>query len=202
MVAGISPVSICNNALIKINADTIESLEDVSKEGKTCNILYPQLRDKVLQAHPWNFALKQAQLAQLTDEPLFEFAFAYQLPADCLRVFKNREWLTARFAYKIKGRQLHTDAGSATIEYIFQQEDTTQFSPMFVDLLALQLAANLAYNIAGSNSLKQLLLQEYVSALAETKRRDGQEGIPDPMTADLFVDSRYIYSPSGYGGYY
>ena len=191
MVAGISEVSICNNALLKINADTIEALTDTSKEGKVCNIMYPQLRDEVLTGHLWNFAIKQASLAKLTASPTWEYDNAYQLPADCLRVVRTKEFSESGYRFKIKGRELHTDAAAANIEYVAQITDTTQFNPQFVDVLATRLAAELAYSVAGSASRSEQLFGQYQAKLKEAKRRDGQEGIPDNIEANMWAQSRF-----------
>jgi hypothetical protein len=186
-MATISDVDIANSALIKIKANLITSFGDDGEEAAACNILYSQLRDDILRSHPWNFAIKQATLQQLSDDPAFEFNNAFQLPNDCLRVLKTDDM---SFKYKIKGRELHTDAGSVKIEYIRQETDTTIFDPLFVEVLATRLASELAYPIAGSNETKGILLREYEKKMAEAKRRDGQEGIMDVVEANFWIDSR------------
>ena len=55
--------SICNSALAKVGATSISSISGTDKKSVLCNLLYSKVRDKVLKAHPWNFAIKRARLA-------------------------------------------------------------------------------------------------------------------------------------------
>lgn len=184
----VSEVQICNRALIMIHADTITALSDESPEGVACNVLYPQVRDEVLRAHFWNFAVAQKNLQQDSDTPLFDFNYQYTLPADYIRIYRLEN---DSYRYKVKGRKIHTDASGVKIEYIKRETDTTLYDPLFVACVATRLASLMAYPIAGSESRAATLLEEYKDLLKEAKRRDGQEGTPDDLTADLFVDSRY-----------
>jgi hypothetical protein len=138
-------VSICNTALIGANAATITDLLEDSTEAVRCSIFYPQTRDEVLRAHPWNFAIKQQTLQLEVDAPLFEFSAKYTLPSDCLRVLK----MNSDHKYKIKGRSLHTDAAGVAIEYIAREEDPTVYDSLFVSALATRLSGRLSYATHG-----------------------------------------------------
>lgn len=185
-----SEVQLCNNALLKLRAQTITSLNDQTVSGVSCNILYPQMRDAVLYMHQWNFALEQQTLQQLEDAPLFGHAFQYQLPAKCLRVIKAVDGSNRDVSYKVLGRQLHSDSGGIKIEFISRIEDVTLFSPLFVDLLATRLAAALAYPVTGSDTRSSALLAQFKDDLKEAKTRDSQEGTPDRIKTETFIDSR------------
>lgn len=189
-----SEVQICNRALIKLHATLITSLTEESEEAVFCNSLYPQVRDEVLRMHFWNFAVKQATLQQLVGTPKFDFQYKYQLPSDYVRIYRMEN---SRQRYKIKGQELHTDLTSVDIEYIAKVTDPTKFDPMFSNAVSLRLAAELAYAIAGSESRGQSLLAEFEQYMKKAKRADGQEGTPDKLTADLFVNSRHEYGTSG-----
>jgi hypothetical protein len=185
-----SVVEICNNALIKLDAPTITSLSDNTKSAIACNLMYPQIRDDMLTAHPWNFAIEQASLSQLVAAPTFEFDYKYQLPADCLRVLKAVDSSEVQIQFKIKGRQLHTDETTVDIEYIKQVTDSTQFSAQFIDVLATRLAAEIGYSMAGGTAKSDSLMNLYGLKLREAKRRDGQEGTPDKIQTNTWIDSR------------
>lgn len=186
----VSEVDICKRALIKVHAPLITSLTQDTEEAIQCNILYPQVRDEVLRAHFWNFAIKQATLQKLSETPDFEFNYKYALPSDYIRILRLRY---RNDKYKIKSGELHTDRDGSQIEYVAKITDTTKFDPMFVTCLSLKLAAELSYSLAGSADRAAQLQNEYELALKKAKRADGQEGTPDSLTADLFVDSRHEY---------
>lgn len=59
-------VDICNAALIKVGAETITALSDNNKRARACNERYADIRDVVLAAHPWNFAIGRTQLVDIS----------------------------------------------------------------------------------------------------------------------------------------
>tara|TARA_S200002703_G_scaffold148538_1_gene145343 strand:- start:1543 stop:2136 length:594 start_codon:yes stop_codon:yes gene_type:complete len=189
----VSEVDICNRGLIKVHAPLITSLTQDSPEAILCNAVYDQIRDEVLRAHFWNFAIKQVSLEQLTETPVFEFDYKYALPADYVRVYRLEN---PNQRYKIKSGELHTNQSTMKMEYVAKITDTTKFDPMFVTALSLRIGAELAYPLAGSNDRYRELLAEYEQYIKMAKRADGQEGTPDSLTADLFVDSRHEYGGS------
>ena len=182
-----SEVDIVNNALIKIDGNTISQLGEEGVEGELSDILYPQIRDLVLRAHPWNFAIARASLTASSSSPAFEYTNQYELPSDCLRAIKLYD---TRESWKVEGGKLLTDSAAAKLIYIKKVTDTGLFDPLFVDALATRLAAELSNSISGINSKSESLMREYKEKLQEAKTRDGQEGTPDPVVADSWVNSR------------
>lgn len=154
-----SEVQICNLALLKFGTLTITSLNDSTKEARACKVLYPLMRDELLHAHPWNFAMKRADIsAQLAATPAFEWDYAYTIPADCLRVWElygtDAEWVVEN------GQLLTNQDEEIYIRYIFQVTTTGNFNPSFVNCLATRLGAELAAKLADDNKLRLSLLEE------------------------------------------
>jgi hypothetical protein len=171
-----SKVQICNLALSKIGASNIIALDNETKEGRQCSYLFDLMRDAVLTSYPWNFALKRAELAQLSEVPDFEFYYQYQLPSDCLRVVDIYD---SGSDYVIEGDRLLTDDDEVNIKYIARIADTTLYHPNFIEAFSLRLAADLAVAIANDKSLKATLLQEYRLAVFEAYKLNAIEGKPD-----------------------
>lgn len=61
---------IVNMALVRIGANTIESLSDGSRNANAANEVYELLRNELLKAHLWNFATRRAWLDDLTPNTL------------------------------------------------------------------------------------------------------------------------------------
>jgi hypothetical protein len=184
----VSVVGIVNSALIKIGADTITSLTDDSAEARAANAQYEKLRDEVLRAHPWNFAIARAQLPRLAEAPAFGYAHQYQLPADSLRVLLMQG---GRAAFEIEGRRLLTDEETAAVLYIRRVTDPNQFDAMFAEALATRIAADLAYPLANSTTLAGAMMQLYRDALAHARAIDGQEGGPQrALEAATWIEAR------------
>lgn len=187
-----SEVQICNNALIKLGADTITSLSDDTKPARLCNKMYSIVRDDLLRSHPWNFAIVRSGLAQLSATPAFGYSYQYQLPGDCLRVLRIKD---TNAEYRIEGRKLLTDENTVNLIYIKKVTDVTQFDANFADLVALKLASELAYNITNNASLSQGMVDLFERRLRRAKMNDAQEDSLYILQTDTFVDSRL-----GYGG--
>ncbi len=183
-----SEVGIVNSALVKIGADTITALIDDSEEARAANAQYAKLRDEVLRAHPWNFAIARAQLAQLAEDPAFGYAKQYQLPADCLRVLSMSD---DTIQFEIEGRKLLTDEETAKIRYLRQVTDPNEFDSFFRETLSLRLAADLAYTLVNSGTLSELMMKLYLDHLSKARSIDAQEGNAKTIIeASTWVDRR------------
>lgn len=182
-----SVLSICNSALLKIGSERITSLTENNKRAIICNEQYEKLRDEVLRAHPWNFAIARVEIAQVVSVPAYEYDYYYQLPMDCLRVLDidtdGGEW-------KVEGRYLATNESTVVIKYIKQETDVSKFDPMFCEVLALRIAADIAFPITNSMTLSKAMWDAYNAQLRVTRSMDGQEGSPDSVSADQWVNAR------------
>jgi hypothetical protein len=186
-----SEVQIVNNALIKIGASAILSLTENSEAARAANVIYEQVRDASIRDHIWNFAVTRVELAQSATAPAFEFAYQYQLPSDCLRVLQME---SSSMVFKIEGRKLLTDEGTAKILYLSRVEDVNLFDPMFVEALSARLAAELAITLAESNSLYQNMMEMYQRKLGDARSVDAQESGYAEVIADTWLDSRINYA--------
>jgi hypothetical protein len=182
-------VSICSNALRKLGDDPITSLTDDTERARLCNAFYEPTRDAVLRSHPWNFAIERQELSKLVAAPAFDYAYQYTLPTSpyCLRVLKMEY---DEYIFKIEGRKLLSDEGTAKILYIAQVTDTAQFDPIFTEVLTARLAAELAYSITGSNSLSKQMWELFEIKISEARSIDGLEGFIDGLVSDTFTSFR------------
>lgn len=184
----ITETSICNSALIKVGGARITSLADTSKEGLLCNERYEKCRDELLRSHPWNFALKRASPAADGTAPTWGYTYRYAMPADCLRVFRMED---NGIEWKSEGRYILTDEpGPLNILYIAQITDTSKFDPMFAEALSLRLAADIAYAMTNSAAMQENMWNAYLKMVAQARSMDGQEGTPEAIEAESWLDSR------------
>ena len=185
-----SEVAICNRALGAIGSDALISLAQETKAARLCALLYPELRDEVLRSHPWNGATARAALPALTAAPAFEFAYAYQLPSDCLRVLRVYE-AHASDRWLVEGRTIVTDLSAPLrIEYIRQVTDPALLDPLLTSAIAARLAMDLATSLADNASLRQQMEREYKRVLREARGVDGQESSLRRLASDAFVEAR------------
>lgn len=184
-------VSICSNALLMLGAETINSFDDAAAlvRAKLCSNFYPQVRDDLLRRHPWNCCVKRLRLAPDADAPAFGLGYAFQLPADCIRVLEvtNRDY---HIDYKVEGRSILCDESSIDLRYVFQNTDENTWDSSLVNLATLAMAARLAYAVTSSTSMEQLRIQEFEMALKIAKAADGQEEPPEMMGDERLLAAR------------
>lgn len=178
-------VDIVNSALIKIgNENIISAIGQDGREGEMAEIIYPLARDKLLAAHPWNFAIGRQTLIADVTTPAFEYDKQYYLPADCLRALMLYD---SPERWKVEDDQLLTDETAAKLIYIKKVTNTGKFSALFTEALSDEIAAQMSEVISGSTSRTSQLKQVAKASLKEAKTRDGQEGTPDNIQADAFT---------------
>lgn len=173
-----SKVSIINYALSKLGSLAITTLTEATKERRAATNVYNEVRDKLIAAYPWNFAIKRISLPQLSTIPDFEFDYEYQLPADCLRPLKLYDTTEE---YKVEAGKILTDAANSDNEidliYIARIEDEAQFSPSFVECFAIKLAAEIAPRLKEDPKLRLGLIEEFIKvALPEAYFLNAIEG--------------------------
>ena len=173
-------IDICNLALAHLGEAQIVSLVEDNARAAACNLRYAFVRDEVLRAHRWNFAQKRAgNIAQLT-VPAFGWAASYLLPDDCLRVCEfngTEEGQIIGNEYIIEGRAILTNATTVNIVYISREEDVSKYDSIFINALALKLAAALTENIRGTSEKSGDLMAAYERITSPLARRvDANEG--------------------------
>lgn len=183
-------VTICNSALFLIGGEPITDLTEETKRAKLCNARYDMLKKKLLAGHPWNFATKRVELARLVAAPEFEWLYQFQLPSDCLRVLSIQDNDDGEIEYEVEGSKLLCDETVIKIKYIADVNEG-EMSPHFVEALAHQLAADLAYAMTNSTELSNSLYEKAKEELAIARSFDGQEGNKRRYYADTFTNERY-----------
>lgn len=170
-----SKVRIVNFALTLLAAARISAVSEA--RGQDVDAVYDETVDAVLRSHPWNFAIRRAQLPADADAPAFGFNFQYTWPEDpyCLRVLEVDEDPAA--AFEPEGRKILTDVGAPlNVRYIARITDPNQFDADFVIALATDLAANTAFKITGSTTLRDQLKSDFAAQKREAESVDAQEG--------------------------
>ena len=179
-------IEVCNAAILAVGAKQIVSLDEATTTANVVKVWYQITRDAVLRAHPWNFAEKRVQLAQVAGVvPAMDYGFFYELPGDCLKVRRlSDEAVDIR--YKVEGRRLLTDEATVKILYTFRETNLEVWDPLAIECLIYRLAANIAYPLRQDVGLQKNMMELYRDRIPEAKGVDAQEGTPDtPQCDDL-----------------
>lgn len=187
-----SEVSICNQAIGWLGGNRITALTDGTTEANLCSDNYAPLRDAVLEAADWSFAIKRIDLAAEVDTPAFGFSKQFQIPSDCLRVLSvSLGWDdNRRYNWKREGQFILINADLIYIRYVARIENTEEFSSLFTTALAQRIAADLAITLTEDRKKQEVHWALYESKLDEAATVDGLQGKPDTIRADHLVMSR------------
>lgn len=179
-----SEVELCNLALGNIRAGSINSLDESSLQAQTCKLKYPFIRDRLLTETPWTFNRKIKGLSLLTTE-LFNWAYAYQYPIDCLKITRligaheeivnvdadvisrliDSQLLPVRdsrsqIPYEVfnfdDNKTIGSNNSELRIDYVARVTDPNLFSSDFILALSHLLASELAIPIIGAEVGRQL----------------------------------------------
>lgn len=166
-----SVVQLCNMALSHIGSDArVSSISppDGSVEAGYCAAFYDQARTELLEPGNWNFSLKRASLAQVTNDS-DAWAYAYAKPAGCLRalriprptvgltVFTIDQHLDPHTddrdsaQFDIAGEVIYSNQPNAELVFVHDVTDTTKFTPSFNAALSFLLAGYLSGPILKGN---------------------------------------------------
>ena len=184
----LTQTEICNLAIAMVGGKQILTVDDDIEEARLCKKFYPLVRDRLLRSHPWNFAIKRVQLAELATVPLFGWDHQFQLPADCLRVLQLDENTDQ---YKVEGRVVVTNSSTVKALIVFKQTDESKWDANFVDVMATAVAVELAYPITQARETKADLQNELQMKIREARSFDAQEGVLDQVDASQWLNARF-----------
>lgn len=187
-----SAEDICNLALTDLGHGQISAIGENTKAGRLTALWYPVVRDATLRSHPWNCAVKRAELAREDATPSHEYTYQYALPDDCLKVIRTD--LEAEsyvdVDYRIEGRKLLTNEGTVFIEYIARIEDVSLYDDLLVLVIAKSLAVAMCMSLTDNASLRTALQSELQNLAPQARSADAQEGIPRDIQANTWLYSR------------
>lgn len=179
-----------NAALAKIGDERINLPDDQNEEAAiVLNERFPEVRDAVLRAHPWNCATRRLSVPQLTEKPAFGFAVQYTRSADPfdLRVLHLND---RRLRFKVEGRIILTDQSSPLRYLAIVRIDVGEFDSLLFEATAARLAHEVADRLSNDESRQDRMWEVYKRLLDEARSIDGQEGTPDELIDDDFLNSR------------
>jgi len=170
-------------------AVTSISPPDSTTQALHCARFYPIARDSLLEEHAWGFATVRVALAAAPTNPSTSWQYCYLAPTNVLNYLEILDSnaqddystglplagsvpATVQPQVGIQPAQpfvveqdlndndiVLTNQANAVLRYTQVQTDTSQFSPLFIDALALRLAAMLAGPIIKGTEGRQVAMQ-------------------------------------------
>ncbi len=191
----LSEVAVYNMALDMLEEGPVTAPSEESRAARLLSRNYPQTRDEVLRAHPWNFALKRTRLPALAEAPAFGWQRAFHLPSDCLRVLPvalGGGFNARPIPHEIEGSHILTDEPAPlAIRYIRRVSDPGRFDALFARALAARLAVYVGHVITGKQGYIERVGRIYSETLMEARRIDSLEGSAATPLGEDWIEARY-----------
>lgn len=150
---------VINSALIDCEQPEASGPNDTSTWVRRVRNRYAATVKKLLERHPWNFAMQRAQLQDTGVEPIGR-SKAYNKPGDCLRICKinatGRAEDDSTPDYDDEAGEILTDLDPCYMVYVSANWITKEGSwpQVFADAVSSELAAK-CYGLFGKSSTKK-----------------------------------------------
>lgn len=170
------PAELINMSLALLGAPGLTEHNDTQMQVITK--IYESVRDEMLTAHPWNFALRRESVLAAGTTPGFGYSNAWIVPADCLRVLDVYDEAGTVYLYPwaIEGTQLLINLElSPGLRYVSKITDITKYPAEFTSALVSYLASKLASSVTKQPEMAKTHYELYVRSLAIAKQIDSGE---------------------------
>lgn len=146
----------------------------------------------VLENFAWPEATSYAPLQLVAESPSEDWAYAYRYPGRCLLV---RRIVTAlgrrdpnpppfRVGRDEEGKLVYTDQPQATVEFTYDLQDITAFSPGLVNAISWKLAGSIAPTISKIKNVLEIVTVGFDKAIRQAQVKAARESQhhpePDP----------------------
>ena len=181
-----SKIIICTNALLQLGSQPISSFTEGTDNALLCSNLWPQTRDGVLRSHPWNRAIKRVSLAPSANEPVWGYAFAFDLPGDLLTILE----VDTKGDHKVENGQILADENPLLIKYTYRNENVPSYDALMIEAMTWAMMSVLAYPITKSTTKSTEINNIYLLRLRLARTVDAQEDSPDQIGDSQLLHAR------------
>lgn len=212
-----SNTKVANRALNAVGNTTVlaDLATDTSTTAKVVQRVYDDCVDAVLQEVDWNFNARRVSLPAYGSTPLFDFAYQYQLPADCLKVRSiydtgtgtavstgySSEYMEERERWVVEtvgdtddnmARVIACDIGAPLkVVYSRRVQSLARWSPLAREMLIARVAMMIAMPITQKAAMMERAEQKYIQIKQQAAGRDAQEGSATLLDSGSWVQARW-----------
>ena len=186
----LSDIALASRALIRIGAAPVVSFDDGTAESEIAGALFGPVRDALLSAYSWSFALGQVTLTQLETPPVADYSNAFALPNDFLRALSAGTGGRGRgVSYRIARGALHSHADDVLLTYIFRPAEE-EFPPYFDAALIARLAAELTIPVTENTSRAEAMFRLAEGEYERARQIDAQQDTPGRIEDFSLINAR------------
>lgn len=172
-------ITITNQALTLLRANTISSFNDGSNEADIADLYYDDFLKDIFSRYPWSFAQKRAELTVSGTDPVNEWDYAHSLPSDNERIIAifNSDQVGAQPIKRWKRRAGFIDSNEAELWALYVYVvDEADWPGYFIQYAIHALAALLAMPITDDEDVA-LKWRRVAYGTDEDNERGGKFGV-------------------------
>lgn len=196
----LSETAVANFAANTLDERRLASLDDTTTTfARYVGDEFGYLRDEFLQMYPWAFARELASLPELEDAPAFRYQYAYQLPADCLRIEPityNGAHNGKSFKFERFGTKIYTDcSGPLNVIYTKKLVDLQAWDSLAARALGQYIALQAAHRVTGKLSYMDKAERAFNRAMWSANHVDSlTRGTPEKIEESEVLSQRSLTS--------
>jgi hypothetical protein len=204
-----SQLMIANDALYKIGAQRLSSLDDTNNQNAIyIQDVYGDCLIELLEEHTWSFCLNMVPLATIAVlQTLPDMADGvnnpFALPPDFISAYRfsipcryRKQTLQPPYVAAPTLALLLSVAGPVNMMYVFENDDPTTYTSKFCNALSSKIAFRLCFKISEAASMVQQLAAQAKTDLISAIADDSLASSPDRAIANEWEIARLSGSPN------
>jgi hypothetical protein len=165
-------VTLCNQALARLSAAEIRTLDDGTKNALFCARLLPDAVEEVLAQYDFSCVRRRMTLSPLEERPAYGWELRYRLPVDLLRLIEVMGDEGVYTPYQLENNCILTDSREFAVTYIKRPEDPLELSSGVRRAVYLALALLLTTVMTSNENTAGRISAEMQAALERAKTED------------------------------
>ena len=194
-----SEIDICNLSLGKLRQPGIGSIDDPQTPAENqCAMFYHQTRRMLLASYDWTFAMDRISVAADGAAPAFQYTKQFTIPNTVLRVCSRHEsdgTLIHPDDRAVEGNKVlvSVDSGPIYLRVVLDHTTVSAWSPLFVELMVLKLAASIASALAPNATNQVKTLEVLADSAMKLAQAESSRANPiTRITKSSLIDARNI----------
>ena len=199
-------IDIINMALRRISEQPINALDEGSESANVISDIYDISLEYEIRSFPYTWAQKTQELARIDEEAPPDYASAFQLPSDYLKIVEiltpakvyeiavssdDYRLSTNNMQWEIREGKLYYNSDTITIKYLALETNTVKWDSSFVDAFAWRLASEAAPSITDNNRLIDRADRMYAMKIDMARSSNGSESRRMPRISHDYLKARY-----------
>lgn len=185
MAGNTSAIQMASNALILLGHPPISDFSEPGAGARSASNLYESTYRDLLSGTRWRFATKKIVLSRLTESPLNEYEYQYQLPSDFLYIIR----VTDNSDYEVYQDKIYSDIPTLSIDYVYRVDESF-LPPYFAVLMEYELAKKLAIPVTANSTRAALYEDMAMKQLKKARYLDSSQRPADEVVGSTYVDAR------------